>query len=165
MSMRCVVMGVSGCGKSTVAAALAKRTGAIYVDGDTLHPQGNIAKMARGAALTDDDRWPWLASVGDRLRPGGIIIACSALKRSYRALIVRQAGQPVTFLHLDGTREVLADRMAHRDRHFMPLSLLDSQLATLERPGPDENAVIVSIDQPVDMIVTRFLTAIRFTTI
>ena len=157
-----VIMGVSGCGKSTVGAAVAKRLGMRYVDGDDLHPPANIAKMSRGEPLSDDDRAPWLVAVGQRLAAvdGPVIIGCSALKRGYREIIRDHARAPVCFLHLTGSREVLSERMSHRTGHFMPVSLLDSQLAALEPPEPDETAITADIDQPfeqvVDSLVTQF---------
>ena len=148
--MRVVLMGVAGCGKSTVGAALSVRLGVPYRDGDDLHSAANIAKMRRGEPLTDADRAPWLRAVGAALHDGApLIIGCSALKRQYRDLIRAEAGGPVTFVHLAGSRAVIAARMAARTGHFMPPALLDSQFAALEPPGADENAVTVSIDQPV----------------
>ena len=154
--MRVVVMGVAGCGKSTVGAAVAEQLSAIYSDGDDLHPPENIAKMSAGTPLNDDDRAPWLELVGQRLgqsdRP--ILVGCSALKRIYRDQIRTAAGGPVTFLHLDGTREVIEARMSARTGHFMPVALLDSQFAALEPLQDDEQAVVVDIDQPLDAVVT-----------
>ncbi|KAJ54610.1 hypothetical protein ACMU_15950 [Actibacterium mucosum KCTC 23349] len=154
-------MGVSGCGKSSVGAAVAARIGASFIDGDDLHPQSNIDKMASGQPLNDHDRAPWLVKVGATLKQADetTIIGCSSLKRAYRHIIRTTAAGPVQFLFLDGSREVLLGRMTSRPGHFMPASLLDSQLATLERPGADENAHIFDIDQPfntlVDTVVTR----------
>jgi gluconokinase len=151
-------MGVAGCGKSTVGAALAGRIGAQYVDGDDLHPASNVAKMARGEPLTDDDRWPWLDRVGQALAAveGPVIIGCSALKRRYRDRIRAEAG-PVTFVHLAGSRAVIERRMAARKGHFMPVSLLDSQFAALEPPMPDETAISVDIDRTTDEIVQAII--------
>jgi gluconokinase len=148
-------MGVAGSGKTTVGEALAPRIGATYVDGDTLHPAANIAKMSAGQPLTDEDRWPWLAKVAERLRDGPppLIVGCSALKRSYRRFIEDHAGGSVLFVLLDGSRALLESRLGDREGHFMPPSLLDSQLATLERPGADEFAVAVSIDAPLPVLV------------
>ena len=150
-------MGVSGCGKTTVGDRLAARLGATFVDGDDLHPQANVDKMAAGTPLNDEDRAPWLVRVGETLAgtEGVCLIGCSALKRIYRDTIRAAAGEPVMFLHLSGSREVLEARMAARERHFMPLSLLDSQIATLEPPGADELHVTVDIDQPVEAIVSE----------
>ncbi|WP_377294803.1 gluconokinase [Rhizobium sp. SG2393] len=153
--LRVVLMGVAGCGKSAVGAALATRLGATYVDGDDLHPQANIEKMRRGEPLEDADRWPWLTLVGRRLGAthGDLLLGCSALKRAYRDLIRAEADAPVTFVHLSGSRELIARRMGARTGHFMPTSLIDSQFATLEPPGVDENAITVDIDAPLDTIV------------
>ena len=156
MSRRVVVMGVTSTGKSAVGAALADRIGGRFVDGDDLHPPANRRKMAEGTPLDDADRAPWLATVGRALgeAPGDCVIACSALKRAYRAAIARAAGAPVTFVWLDGPRELVAERMRAREGHFMPTSLLDSQFATLEAPTPEERAVRLRIDRPVEEIVT-----------
>ncbi|RAN69475.1 carbohydrate kinase [Bacillus sp. SRB_336] len=137
-----VVMGVSGCGKTTVAALLAGRLGWPFEEGDALHPQANIDKMAAGHPLNDDDRWPWLEKVAhwveERLDQGqNGVITCSALKRSYRDVINRR-GSGVKFVFLAGTRETIAARLASRHGHFMPPELLASQFADLEEPGPDE---------------------------
>jgi gluconokinase len=153
-------MGVAGCGKSSVGAALAARLGLPYTDGDDLHPAANIAKMSAGQPLTDDDRWPWLDAVGAALRDRPGIIGCSALRRAYRARIADMAGGPATFLHLSGDRAVIEARMRARKGHFMPPSLLDSQFATLEPPSPDENAITVDIDQPLDAIVDALVARI-----
>ena len=151
---RIVLMGVAGCGKTTVGEALAPRLNIAYRDGDLLHPPANIAKMSRGDALSDDDRWPWLASVGQTLRrEAPVIVGCSALKRRYRDKIRDEAGAGVIFVHLAGTRAVIEARMAARRNHFMPASLVPSQFAALEPPGPDEQAVTVDIDQPLDRLV------------
>ncbi|MBA8908254.1 gluconokinase [Aminobacter sp. P9b] len=148
-------MGVAGCGKSAVGSALASRIGATYLDGDDLHPPANIAKMSRGEPLADDDRWPWLTLVGQKLAdPDGIIIlGCSALKRRYRDHIRQEASAPVAFVHLAGSRELITSRMAARAGHFMPTSLIDSQFAALEPPAADENAITVDIDKPLEAIV------------
>jgi len=149
-----VVMGVSGCGKSTVGQLLADQFGARFIDGDDLHPAANKAKMAAGTPLNDDDRWPWLALVGQTLAEGDTVVACSALKRVYRERIL--AAAPNTkFVHLAGSREVLEQRLGARSGHFMPASLLDSQLATLEALATDEPGIVVDIDQPVAAIVAE----------
>lgn len=147
-------MGVSGSGKSTVGELLAERLQRPFIDGDTLHPAENIRKMGEGTPLTGDDRWPWLEEIGKRLADDPrTIIACSALRRDYRDRIRHHAKGPVTFIHLTGSYETLRERMDHRDGHFMPPALLDSQLATLEPPRADERAVEVTIEQPVPAIV------------
>jgi gluconokinase len=151
-----VVMGVASCGKSSVGEALAARLGAHYTEGDRLHPKANVEKMSAGIALTDADRWPWLGLVGQSLQgETGHITSCSALKRAYREHIQAMAGRPVAFVFLDGSRELLERRIAARQGHFMPPSLLDSQLATLERPAPDERARAFDIARPVDDIVAE----------
>jgi carbohydrate kinase (thermoresistant glucokinase family) len=139
-----VVMGVSGCGKSTVGALLAGRLGVPFLDADGLHPAGNLEKMARGTPLQDTDRWPWLRRIGQELaaRPDGAVVACSALRRPYRDLL-RDAVPGLRFVHLTGTRHELAGRMRARESHFMPVSLLDSQLATLEPLGDDEPGTVL----------------------
>lgn len=154
-----VVMGVSGCGKSTIGAAFAAAITGQFIDGDDLHPAANVAKMAAGLPLTDQDRAPWLIKVGQALLGGAgpVVIGCSALKRRYRDVIRAEAGLPVMFLHLSGTRQVLLSRMAARTGHFMPPSLLDSQFAALEPPESDEAAVTVGIDQAPDSILAQLL--------
>ncbi|MFC3180778.1 gluconokinase [Cypionkella sinensis] len=158
--MKIILMGVSGCGKSSVGEALSQAIALPYGDGDDLHPAQNIAKMARGEALDDDDRWPWLRLVGQALTAPGIV-GCSALKRSYRTLIDQEAGGGVFFVHLAGSRAVVEARMAARTGHFMPPALLDSQFATLEAPGPDERAVAVDIDQPLADVVDEIVGKLR----
>ncbi|MVA60299.1 gluconokinase [Agrobacterium vitis] len=161
-AMKLVLMGVSGCGKSSVGAALAARLGAIYIDGDDLHPPQNIARMQAGIPLDDGDRWPWLDAVGTRLagEQGVTIIGCSALKRTYRDRIREKAGGSVRFIHLAGSHAVIARRVSERPGHFMPASLLDSQFAALEPPLADEHAVTVDIDQPLDSLVAAIVSAI-----
>jgi gluconokinase len=144
-----VVMGVSGCGKTTVAALLAGRLGWPFEEGDALHPPSNIEKMKAGHPLTDDDRGPWLEKVAEwveeRLDAGESgLITCSALKRSYREVINRR-GSGVMFVYLAGSRETVATRLAARHGHFMPASLLDSQFADLEEPTSDEPEIRVDI--------------------
>lgn len=156
-------MGVSGCGKSTVAAGLAHAIGGTFVDGDDLHPQANIDKMSAGEPLTDADRWPWLAKVGETLAEGTPprVIACSALKRIYRERIAETATVPVFFVHLHGDYDVLLDRMGKREGHFMPTDLLDSQLATLEMPGAEEPVVTLDIDQLPEDLIAQAVAAVR----
>ena len=150
---RIVVMGVSGCGKSSVGIALAEALGARFIDGDDLHPEANKAKMGAGIPLDDSDRWPWLDLVGQELAEGSAtVIACSALKRAYRDRI-RAAAPNTFFVHLDGSREILAQRLGARTGHFMPATLLDSQLAILEPLGSDEASVVIDIDQPITQII------------
>jgi gluconokinase len=156
-----VFMGVSGCGKTTVAAILAGRLTWPFEEGDAMHPQSNIEKMAAGHPLTDDDRWPWLEKVArwveERLDAGeNGLITCSALKRSYRDVINRR-GSGVVFVYLAGSRETIAARLAVRHGHFMPSSLLDSQFADLEEPTSDEPAIRVDIGPPADVIAQSIL--------
>jgi gluconokinase len=159
-----VLMGVSGCGKTTVGELLAERLHWPYEEGDALHPPANVAKMAAGHPLDDADRAPWLAKVADWVdaqldagRSG--VITCSSLKRSYRALIDRR-GASVEFVYLHGSRELIASRLAGRHGHFMPSSLLDSQFATLEEPGPDEPAIRVEIGAPPGAIADDIVEAL-----
>lgn len=150
-----VVMGVSGAGKSTIAALLAQRLDVPFVDADDLHPLTNVDKMAAGVPLTDDDRWPWLATVGDALAAAsatGLVIACSALRLAYRDAI-RDRAPEARFVLLHGSRELLLGRLAQREGHFMPVSLLDSQLATLEPLAEAEAGVVVDVDAEPEMIV------------
>ena len=156
---RIVVMGVSGSGKSTIGGLLAQRLGSRLVDADSLHPPANVARMAAGHPLTDDDRWPWLRVVGDVLATAGapgIVVACSTLKRSYREAILAQA--PGTkFVHLHGSRELLAQRMGHREGHFMPMSLLTTQLATLEPLETHEPGMTIDIASEPSAIIERIM--------
>lgn len=154
--MKIVLMGVAGCGKSSVGVALGQALALPYRDGDDLHPAANIAKMSRGEPLTDADRWPWLRLVGQALAVPGIV-GCSALKRVYRQLIDAEAGGGVVFVHLSGSRAVIESRMRGRTGHFMPPALLDSQFATLEVPASDERAVAVDIDQPLAAVVVEII--------
>lgn len=148
MTLRVVLMGVAGSGKTSVGLALSDRLGIPYRDGDDLHPAENVEKMRAGIPLTDEDRWPWLDRVAEALhRDAPLIVGCSALKRIYRDRLRAGAGE-VRFVHLAGSRDLIAARMAARKGHYMPLSLLDSQFAALEPPGPDEG-VTVQIDQPL----------------
>jgi gluconokinase len=158
-----VVMGVSGCGKSTIASMLAHRMHWIYEDGDWLHPKSNVEKMHRGEPLTDQDRWPWLHAIAawtDKTRQAGKhgVVACSALKRAYRDILIG-ARQDVRLVYLKGDRELIARRIAARDDHFMPPALLDSQFAALEEPAADERPVVVGIEphprEIVDAIVAK----------
>ena len=158
MSNAVVVMGVCGCGKSAVANGLAAKFGWRAVDADDLHAQEAVAKMRAGQPLDDADRFPWLDRVGAVLaqsaaQGAGVLIACSALRRLYRDRL-RAACPGVRFVFLDGRREVIAERMARRRDHYMPPSLLDSQLQTLERPDVDEPDVLrVDIDHPLSVVV------------
>ncbi|WP_285114253.1 gluconokinase [Leifsonia sp. fls2-241-R2A-40a] len=155
-----VVMGVSGSGKTTVGRELARALGVPFIDADDLHPQANRDKMAGGTPLTDDDRGPWLRTVGhtigEQAAAGrGVVVACSALRRRYRAAIADEAGVPVRFAHLTGRREVIRERMDDRAGHFMPPALLDSQLETLEPLASDEDGTAFSIDAGPAEIAAR----------
>jgi gluconokinase len=149
-----VVLGVSGCGKSTVARALAERFGGEYLDADNFHPTANKAKMAAGIALTDEDRWPWLDALNGELRgrtgtDGWLFLACSALRDAYRERLRRGLPQ-LRFIYLRGTTELIGDRLEKRFGHFMPPELLESQFTTLEEPA---DAITVEIDKtPVEIV-------------
>jgi gluconokinase len=156
-----IVMGVSGSGKSTIADQLADRIGWRYEDGDQFHPASNVAKMKAGHPLTDEDRWPWLRAIAaeiDRLCGDGdhAVIACSALKRSYRDILVH-GRRDVRIVYLEGSQQLIADRLAKRKGHFMPAGLLESQFGTLEPPAASEHPVTVSIDAPVETIVDNIV--------
>lgn len=149
-----VVMGVSGSGKSTVGERLATYLGATFIEGDSLHSAANVEKMRHGIPLSDADRGPWLDEVGARLAgPAATVVSCSALKRSYRERLREVAWQPITFVFLQGTRAMLASRLSERKGHYMPLSLLDSQLATLELPLGEADVLTIEIDQSLERIV------------
>jgi gluconokinase len=160
-----VVMGVSGSGKSTIADKLAERLGWDYEDGDKFHPASNVAKMSAGHPLTDEDRWPWLHAIADEIdkvcQAGRHdVIACSALKRVYRDILVH-GRKDVRIVYLKGTQELIAHRLAQRKGHFMPPELLASQFKTLEPPDATENPVTVSIDASVDAIVDDIVGQLR----
>ena len=156
-------MGVAGCGKSTVGAALAAELGAVYLDGDDLHSAANITKMSAGEPLSDADRAPWLRGIGQTLAAadGMLIVGCSSLRRIYRDWIREQAKSDVVFLHLSGSRAVIERRMSAREGHFMPVQLLDSQFATLEPLQVDETAFVVDIDQEFETVVAKLADYIR----
>lgn len=156
-----VVMGVSGSGKTTVGSLLGQRLGWPFADADAFHPSANVAKMRSGIALTDEDRAPWLDAIAawiDRKRAAKEhgVVACSALKRRYRERIVGDR-QDVGLVHLDGSYETIAARMAERPHHYMPVTLLKSQFEALERPGADESALAVPIDLPPEEIAERIV--------
>jgi gluconokinase len=146
-----VIMGVSGSGKTTVGAALADALGVPFADGDALHPEANVAKMAAGIPLDDADRAPWLDAIGAVLASGPCVVACSALKRAYRDRL-RASAPSLELVYLEVDRATLLDRMTHRT-HFMPPSLLDSQLATLETPSADEHALVIDGALPLIELV------------
>lgn len=167
-----LVMGVSGSGKSTIGAAVAAALTdrgelAEFVDADDLHPAANKEKMRAGIPLTDEDRWPWLDACADRIAAIEVsarraVMANSALKRAYRDRL-RSSAPGLVIAFLDGSRELIADRQAHRHHEYMPTSLLDSQFATLERPQPDEAALVVPIDGSVDDTVRTILAGLAVT--
>ena len=159
-----VVMGVSGSGKTTIAAGLAARLGWVLLEGDDFHPPANVAKMHAGTSLTDADRWPWLRAIAARMDEiraagGSAVVACSALKRAYRRRLVGDRGD--VLLYPRGSKALIAARMAARQGHFMPPALLDSQFATLEEPGADEAPVVVDIDGASDDVIERAVAGLR----
>ena len=163
MTTTIVVMGVSGSGKSTVAAELVARTGWVFAEGDDFHPEANVAKMHAGTPLTDDDRWPWLAAVAawiGKQESAGLdaIVTCSALRRVYRD-VLRDGHPSVWFAHITVPPDVLGDRLAHRTGHFMPPSLLSSQLATLEPLQSDEPGTVVESMQSPGLVADAILAA------
>jgi len=159
-----VIMGVSGSGKSTVAGLLAGRLGWDFAEGDDLHPASNVAKMHAGQPLTDEDRWPWLDAMRDwltahTLEGRSTVVTCSALKVSYRD-ILRSAQGRVRFVHLDGTVELIGERLANRNGHFMPPSLLPSQFETLEQLGPDEDGIVVPVSSSANTVADQALVSL-----
>jgi gluconokinase len=162
--MHVVVMGVSATGKTTVAVGLSDELDCEFIEGDELHPRANIEKMAQGIALTDEDRWPWLQAIAEMVAVKdyegvSTVVTCSALKRSYRA-VLRDA-TPTFFVHLDAPFEVLQERMQHRTKHFMPTSLLQSQFETLEPLGDDEAGAVIDVSPPVDEVIEESVNAVR----
>lgn len=158
-------MGVASCGKSVTGQAIARRLHAPFLDGDKFHPAANKEKMRAGIPLTDEDRWPWLSNLAETLRDvagikGVAVGACSALKRSYREHLIKMAGEPILFVFLDGSKELIASRIATREHEYMPASLLDSQFATLETPGPDENVLTLPVTLPVETLADRAVAAV-----
>lgn len=152
-----VVMGVSGSGKSTIGSAIATRFGLQFIDGDDLHPRANKEKMAAGHPLNDEDRAPWLEIIADRIGAelsdgNSLVIACSALKRSYRDMLIAHAPTTV-FVHLTGARDIIAERQSHRQHEYMPNSLLESQFATLEPLQADERHILVDLANPPEEMV------------
>ncbi|WP_229256431.1 gluconokinase [Duganella lactea] len=158
---RWVIMGVSGCGKSSVGLQLASALDIPFLEGDTYHPYANVAKMTAGVPLTDADRADWLTALHKeirdaRLKQSGLVLSCSSLKRRYRDLL-RSADPELRFVHLAGPREVIAERMAARQDHYMPPALLDSQLATLEPLQEDEAGMVLDIAHPPAQLVQQIL--------
>ena len=161
-----VVFGVCGCGKSTVGKLLAVQLQSPFLEGDEFHPSENIQKMTANSPLSDEDRAPWLARLGQELgasarKNGNAVAACSALKKKYRDQLIEAAQMPITFVYLKGSQELIAGRMAKRPDHFMPTKLLESQFASLETPTPDEQAIILSIDKNPEEIVKAAFTKLR----
>jgi gluconokinase len=160
-----VVMGVSGSGKSTIGTLLAHRLRWEFEDGDWFHPASNVEKMHAGTPLTDEDRWPWLRAIAheiDAMRARGEqgVVACSALKRSYRDILIGDRTD-VVLVYLQGSKALIAERIASRKGHFMPAALLDSQFATLEEPGPDEHPIVVSIGTSPEAIVDAVVDGLK----
>jgi carbohydrate kinase (thermoresistant glucokinase family) len=160
-----VMMGVSGSGKTTIATDVAQRLGWQVLEGDKLHPPANIAKMSAGTPLNDEDRWPWLRAIAaaiDDWRANGVsgVVACSALKRAYRDILIGPRPD-VVLVYLQGSHELIATRMAARHGHFMPAGLLDSQFATLEEPGEAERPIVASIAPDPDAIVETIIEKLR----
>ncbi|HEY6431792.1 MAG TPA: gluconokinase [Acetobacteraceae bacterium] len=160
-----VMMGVSGSGKTTIARGVGDRLGWELLEGDTFHPPANIEKMSRGIPLDDADRLPWLQAIAgeiDKYRAAGrsAVVACSALKRSYRDILIGTRPN-VVLVYLQGSSELIGQRMAARHGHFMPPALLESQFATLEEPGPDEHPIVVSVEPPPEAIVDAVITAMQ----
>ena len=157
MKDRFIIMGVSGSGKSTIGKKLAAKLNMPYEDADDFHPESNVKKMESGQSLNDEDRQPWLESLADLLadhEEKGLVLACSALKESYRKTLNSRLTVPATIVYLKGTYELIFERMQNRKDHFMPTGLLQSQFRTLEEP---DHAIIISIDQTIDEIVDDIL--------
>ena len=161
--IRLVVMGVSGSGKTSVGSAIATALALPFLEGDTLHPPANVQKMASGVPLTDEDRWPWLDKIGAELAEAdeGVVVSCSALKESYRDRLRQEAGGPLGFIFLDGSLEVLREHMSKRTGHFMPLSMLDSQLATLEPPTGEPLVLRQNVEHSADEIAAASIDWVR----
>jgi gluconokinase len=163
MALRVVVMGVSGCDKSTVGTALAEGLGLRFVEGDALHPPRNVALMAAGTPLTDEDRQDWLKAVAATLaeaQADGVVVSCSALKRSYRDLL-RASAPDLKLVHLRGEPALLAQRLQARKGHYMPASLLQSQLDTLEPPAADERVYTADVQEPPSQLVGQLMHRLR----
>ena len=162
-----VVMGVSGVGKTTVAKGISTILGWTFAEGDASHPESNVAKMSAGQPLTDDDRWPWLRSIGDwmsdEIAAGrSSVVTCSALRRVYRDLL-REGRPEVVFCHLTADSDLIGERMSHRTDHDMPASLLPSQLATLEPLEPDEPGAVVPVEGGADEVIAHAIDALDLT--
>ncbi|MGO1163226.1 gluconokinase [Brucella pseudogrignonensis] len=161
--MHIIVMGVSGSGKSTVGEKLAEALNLPFLEGDSLHPQSNVDKMLAGIPLQDEDRWPWLEQIGERLAAAhdGIVVSCSSLKKSYRDRMRAACGGPLMFVFLDGSFDILHQHMGQRTGHFMPVKMLESQLATLESPVGEALVFRADVADPIEKIVAESLDWIR----
>ena len=162
-----VIMGVSGSGKTTIGRALARRLGWLFQEGDALHPPENVAKMKAGYPLDDEDRAPWLTAIAAKIdawraRGDAGVVTCSALKWRYRDVIIGNRPD-VRLVYLEGSRKLIGERVGARRGHFMPASLLDSQFAALEPPAPEEHAITVSVDAPIDNVVVQIAAALTAT--
>ena len=159
-----VVMGVAGCGKSTAGTEIARHLCVTFLEGDQLHPAANVEKMAAGVPLTDEDRYPWLEAIGAAIksrvvRSEGVVAACSALKRAYRAILRERSGtgNELIFVYLSGSQELISERLKLRTGHFFPASLLDSQFATLEPPQADERHVVADLRMPLEEMIAQVM--------
>jgi len=163
MNLHIIVMGVSGSGKSTVGEKLAEALHLSFLEGDSLHPKSNVDKMASGIPLQDEDRWPWLDKIGERMAVAeqGLIVSCSSLKKSYRDRLRAAVGGQLAFVFLDGSFEVLHEHMGHRTGHFMPVTMLESQLATLESPVGEPLVFRVDVVDSIEKIVAESLEWLR----
>lgn len=162
-----IIMGICGCGKTTIGERLAKKTGRKFIDADDLHPRNNIEKMASGQPLDDEDRQPWLENIRDLLyslesKNERTVIACSALKKNYRDQL-RKGHENLTFLFLDGGRKLILKRMRKRKEHFMKVNMIESQLKILERPDHEQQTLVVSICGSIDEVVERSTQALNGT--
>jgi carbohydrate kinase (thermoresistant glucokinase family) len=159
-----VVMGVSGSGKTTIGKQVATKLGVDFAEGDDFHPEANVAKMRRGEPLNDEDRWPWLRAIARRIdqvrsQRRGLVVACSALKRAYRDILIG-GRDDVHLVYLSGSRELIGERVSGRKHEYMPASLLPSQFAALEEPGPDERAITVDVAKPAEQTADEIARAI-----
>lgn len=160
-----VMMGVSGSGKTTIATGLAAALGWRLLEGDRFHPAANVEKMRAGTPLTDEDRWPWLNAIAAeidsiRAQGGSAVVACSALKRAYRNVLIGDRAD-VRLAYLHGSHDLIAQRLNARVGHFMPPGLLDSQFATLEEPGPEERPITVPVDHPPEAVIAALVAALK----
>lgn len=161
--MHIIVMGVSGSGKSTIGEKLAAALHLPFLEGDSLHPQSNVDKMASGIPLQDEDRWPWLDMIGEKLAAAdqGLIVSCSSLKQTYRDRLRSAVGGKLAFVFLDGSFEVLNEHMGQRTGHFMPVTMLESQLATLESPVGEPLVFRADVADPIEKIIAESLDWVR----